>query len=336
MKNRRGDFQSTGELPDISEYIFPQNEFESGESYDDAFTPEYYPQSQYYAPPPKRKRRGLRVFTALLVLIVIAGAAFAAFMLLGKMPEAADDGSFTVLLAGTDNEGYRTDTLLLAGVKPKDGKISIMSIPRDTYVSDSGYYVPKINSAYGWVGGGEDGINELLECVEQLTGIYPDAYAMVDMAVFEAVVDKMGGVEFDVPQDMYYSDPYQDLVIDLKAGLQRLDGEQAVGLVRFRSGYAMADLRRVEVQRDFLRAAAKQWLTPSKLFKLPGVVTMVLEEMDTDLTKSNLLWLGRTLLGCDMNNIESCTLPGTPGDINGGSYYIPDLEKTANMCSMMF
>jgi len=334
LKNRRGDFQSTGELPDISQYIFEQNEFEDSEALEGE---QYYSEPQYTAQPPKRKkRRGLRVFTVLLVLVLIAAAAFAALMLLGKRPAGAADDCFTVLLAGTDSEGYRTDTLLLAGVKPSDGKISIMSIPRDTYISNSGYYVPKINSAYGWVGGGEEGIKELMECVQQLTGIYPDAYVMIDIAVFEAVVDKMGGVEFDVPQDMYYEDPYQDLVIDLKAGLQQLDGEEAMGLVRFRSGYAMADLRRVEVQRDFMRAAAKQWLVPSKLTKLPGVVTMVLDEMDTDLTKSNLLWLGRTLLGCDMNNIESCTLPGTPGDINGGSYYIPDAEKTANMCGMMF
>ena len=85
-------------------------------------------------------------------------------------------------------------------------------------------------------------------------------YAMVNFDVFARVVDLFGGVDFDVPVDMDYEDPYQDLYIHLKAGEQHLNGEEALQVMRFRSGYAMADLERVNVQRNFVQAAMDQWL----------------------------------------------------------------------------
>ena len=89
---------------------------------------------------------------------------------------------------------------------------------------------------------------------------------MIDLSCFIDLVDLFGGVEFNVPQDMFYDDPAQDLHIALNAGEQTLDGEQAMGLVRYRYGYTMADLDRVNVQRAFIQAAIEQKSIARRIF----------------------------------------------------------------------
>ena len=165
-------------------------------------------------------------------------------LLLAKQPKAEEtlgarrDGCSTILLAGTDKSGDRTDTVMLLSVDRSAKRLTLLSIPRDTKVNST--YTPhKINIAYGVNGKDQEGMEALMDYVTELVGFRPDGYVLIDLDVFVDLVDKMGGVKFDVPCDMDYSDPAQDLTIDLKAGMQRLNGEQAMGLVRFRSGYAM-------------------------------------------------------------------------------------------------
>lgn len=125
---------------------------------------------------------------------------------------------------GTDEGGYRTDTMMLFSVNRATGSMSLVSIPRDTLIYCE-YSVPKINSAYGWASGGEAGMEQLLMRVGEIIGFQPDGYVLVDLSVFEQLVDTMGGVTFNVPVDMHYSDPSQNLTIDLSAGEQHLSGE---------------------------------------------------------------------------------------------------------------
>ena len=219
---------------------------------------------------PKKKRRFLRsVLRLLLVLTLLFGVLIGALFLLAKQPKeegnlgARKDGCSTILLAGTDESGNRTDTLMLLNVNRKTSQISVMSIPRDTKVN-SKYTPKKINGAYGINGKGEEGMDALMDYVSECIGFRPDGYLLIDLDAFVELVDLMGGVEFDVPCDMYYNDPSQDLYIDLKAGKQKLNGEQAMGLVRFRSGYSRADLERVNVQRAFISAAMDQWISLKK------------------------------------------------------------------------
>ena len=233
-----------------------------------------------------------------------------------------------MLLAGTDADGTRTDTMVLLHVNGEDGAISLISLPRDTYVS-GGYSVPKLNSAYGAGGGGADGMEELLGQVQNLIGYRPDGYMLVELDGFRKIVNAIGGVEFDVPMDMHYSDPVQDLEIDLRAGRQRLDGEKAMELVRFRSGYAEADLARVRVQRDFLKAALQQTVSVKNVVKAPAVLSIVLANTTTDLDAANLAWLAKTALVCDKENVAMETLPGAPRMISGGSYYVVDAAAAA-------
>ena len=154
-----------------------------------------------------------------------------------------------------------------------------MSIPRDTYAP--AYYVPKINSAYGAVGGGEKGMEQLMEQVKNVVGFMPDGYALVNLSAFVEAVDLLGGLDFDVPMDMDYDDPDQNLFIHLKAGEQHLTGEQLMWVVRFRSGYANADIGRTEVQRAVMKTAMKQWLRPKTLAALPGLWRIYQENPQT-------------------------------------------------------
>ena len=285
--------------------------------------------------PEKPKRRhGLRIALALILLLALGAAAF--HFLIARAPQsetALSDrkkGCATILVAGTDEGGYRTDSMMLVNINRADKTIHLVSIPRDTLIFCE-YSVPKINSAYGWASGGEDGMQELLLRVSEIIGFEPDGYAVVDLRVFEQLVDLMGGITFDVPVDMHYSDPTQGLNIDLQAGTQRLNGEQAMQVARFRSGYATADLGRIEVQRALVSAALRQWVSPKGVLQLSKAVKLVLKHTNTNLTKSNLLWLAESFLLCGRSEIASTTLPGYAANFASGSYYVLDAGGVADV-----
>ena len=291
------------------------------------------------APPARRKKkRGffcilLRILAALLALLILAGIASVLF---AKMPETDQpigvrkDGVCTVLLCGTDEEGTRTDTMLLLYLDRNGRKVRLLSLPRDTMVNRDNP-VPKLNGAYGANGMGEKGMNVLMDYVKDLVGYRPDGYVLISLDCFEDLVDAMGGVVFDVPMDMSYNDPTQDLYIDLKAGTQKLSGKEAMWLVRFRSGYAMADLERVKVQRDFLSAAVSQRKSLTKLPRAPYAAVLLMKNTETDLSYRSLCWVVLTLARGSSGGTESDTLPGEPAWVNGGAYYVEDRAKAAEL-----
>ena len=156
-----------------------------------------------------------------------------------EQPKSLRDGIYNILICGTDDDGTRTDTIIIAHLDTTDHTVALLSIPRDTPVATGNGGIMKINSVYA--GGGADGMQRLSGRLRELLGFPVDGYVLVNLDAFKKTVDLVGGVEFDVPQDMDYEDASQDLYIHLKAGLQRLDGEKAMELVRFRK----ATLRRI-------------------------------------------------------------------------------------------
>lgn len=233
-------------------------------------------------------------------------------------PRSYRDGVYNVLLCGTDDDGLRTDTILIAHLDANDHSTALMSVPRDTLI-ESGGGLRKLNSIYN--GGGEAGMERLCATLHTLLGFPVDAYVLVDFDAFRQTVDLIGGVWFDVPQDMYYHDPAQELLIDLKAGYQCLNGEQSMGLVRYRKGYATQDIQRTRVQQDFLRAMAQQTLSIGNLGKLKELVQIILEHVQTDLSIGNILYFAQALMDCDLSETESHTIEGQGLTIQGGSYY---------------
>lgn len=301
------------------------------------------PQPAAYEEPetPKKKKHGFGKGLAkfLLVVLLIIALLTGVLFLVAKQPVDANcdlarkRGNSTILLAGTDASGDRTDTIMLLNVDRKAGKLSLMSIPRDTKVNST--YTPhKINAAYGVNGSGEQGMDALMEYVSECIGFRPDGYMLIDLNVFVELVDLMGGVRFDVPCDMYYNDPTQDLYINLQAGEQKLNGEQAMGVVRFRSGYAMADLERVNVQRDFLSAALHQWVSVKNLWKLPKALSLLLDHTLTDLSTANLLWMAESVVLCGTGDMMMTTIPhGLNGD---GEYVLIDAQETLDLVNESF
>lgn len=245
-----------------------------------------------------------------------------------------DSNRINILLVGL--EGPRSDTIMLASFDRKTKEANIISIPRDTYYKREGYYeysdVQKINAVYGME---KEGIHALVKAVEELTGIPIDNYATVDYAAVKAAVDVIGGVEFDVPFHMRYTDPYDEppLDIDVSGGKQLIKGEKALQLLRFRTGnpgypsYPDGDVGRVKTQQEFVKAAIKKSLS----LRLPSVISAVYPHVKTDLTLTDILGLGKDAIGFSTESLETGILPGAPKYLGKYSFYIPNGEEITKL-----
>ena len=211
---------------------------------------------------------------------------------------------YTILISGSDDGNGNSDTNILLAVDAENGSIYGVSIPRDTKAVWDGKS-HKINAAFG-----SGGVEKLAEVIGDQLGIPVDYTVSVDLQGFVALVDAIGGVDFDVPVDMNYEDPYQDLYIHFNAGMQHLTGEEALKVVRCRSVYASQDIGRMETQQKFLKAVAQQTLTLSNLDKIDEFVKIFQQYVDTDLTLGNLAWLGKEAISMGAENISFSTLPG--------------------------
>jgi LCP family protein required for cell wall assembly len=220
------------------------------------------------------------------------------------------DNFFTLLIAGTDSDGSRTDTILLTAMDTAAGTVSIMSIPRDTRAYMANGNVHKINAAHN------KGIDRMLTEIAATVGFIPVRYCIIDYNVFKTVVNALGGVTVDVPQDMDYSDPTQNLEIHLKAGEQLLDGERALWFMRYRSGYRDADLGRIRAQQTLLKSLAKKAMGLQSLKLLPKLPA-ILSEVETDLTAGEMIWLAIKVLSFSAENV---TMEILPGEVVGADY----------------
>lgn len=236
-----------------------------------------------------------------------------------EVPASCREGVYNVLICGTDGDGIRTDTIIIAHLDINTGETALLSIPRDTIVPKADGGLMKINSVYN--GGKEAGMERLETRLAAMVGFEMDGYVLVDLEAFQKTVELVGGVWFDVPQDMYYSDPSQDLHIDLKQGYQLLDGKAAMGLVRYRKGYASQDIQRTQVQQDFLKALAKQCVKIGNLTKLQEFAEIFTTYVTTDMTVGNLLYYAQELMQCDLDQMQSYTAQGEGMTIGGVSYY---------------
>ena len=196
-------------------------------------------------------------------------------------PLVRRDQVYTCLIFGMDDGYGNTDTIMVATFDVPGKKIGLMSSPRDTVVSmDHSAAFNKINAAHA-----RGGTQQLRDEVAELLGIPIDYYVKVRLSAFERLVDLVGGVYFDVPTDMHYFDPDQDLLIDLTAGPQTLNGEQAMQLVRFRqdnTGAGYGDTGRAHTQQEFLKAMLAQVLSGASLGDVPGLVDIVRNYVEID------------------------------------------------------
>lgn len=269
-------------------------------------------------------------------------------ILLDSLDKQSDGvGMVNILLLGVDEGGMRSDTIMLASLNGRTGKLSVLSIPRDTRVRVGNYY-QKINAAIG-IGAQEVKKGNLKEPeeltvqkVKLLTGMPIHYFMSIDFDGFKEVIDALGGVEFEVPFRMKYDDPVQNLHIDLSPGLQVLNGEAAHDFVRFRKGnagypgYAMGDLGRIEAQQAFIKALIQQKVNAKYLLKADELFEVVVRNVRTNYTAKDLLRHLSAISKVDSELMTMYQLPGAAQTIGGVSYFLCDERATQELVDTVF
>lgn len=291
----------------------------------------------------------LSVFSGVLSAKTFLGIYFGEEINIASLDKSESDsvGIVNILLLGVDEGGLRSDTIMLASLNGKTKKVNVLSIPRDTRVAfGSNYY--KINAA---IGIGEQEVRKgklsepeemTIQKVKALTGMPIHYFMTVDFDAFIEVIDILGGVDFEVPFDMVYNDPFQDLHINLKAGMQHLDGQQAHDFVRFRKGdpghkgYATGDLGRIEAQQAFMRALAEQKLKPQYLLKATELFSAIRKNVRTNYSAKDLIKHIGILKDLGGDDFTMHQLPGYTQTIGGQSYVICDDAATTDLINEVF
>ena len=310
----------------------------------------------------KKKKGGKAkiILLIILLIILICGGLFAykvhknggglqgmAATLLGHDEETVNKlpKMYCLILGKSEN---LTDTIMLASYDPKTQEAALLSIPRDTFVGTSESNASpsdKINAIYNMYTNKQKGLEKLLEKVRKLTDIDVRYYVMVDTKALRALVDEIGGVTFDVPIDMKYDDNRQNLHINLKAGVQKLNGDKAEQVVRFRhnnngttypSSYGVQDIGRMKTQRAFLTALAKQTLVPANITKIPEFLDIAKQYVETNIDLNTIKDYVPYAVNFNTDNLKTDKLPGAAQYINGWSFYKADKTKTAELIKELF
>lgn len=310
----------------------------------------------------KKKSGILKKILLILIILLIALAGFIAYRtqkngggvqgllstLVGHTEETLKNlEPIQVLLMGvsSDNGLKLTDTIIVGTYNPQKQTASLLSIPRDTFVGKNiktGNSTEKINALY------QKSPEKTLEAVNKVTGLDIQYYMVIDNQALIELVDVIGGVEFYVPRDMKYDDPTQDLHINLKEGLQVLDGAKAEQLLRYRHGNngetyseedgGSNDLGRMNTQRNFIIETAKQTIQAKNILKIGEIVDLVYEYVETNLSISVIKDYIPYAVNLDTSTIQSAVLPG----VSVGPPQVPlwffqvDEDETAALIEQLY
>lgn len=302
----------------------------------------------------KRKKHGkakkvlLIVLAVIVVLCVAVGAATALYMnsisdsmkmdskqqseLDTVLSESTAQEPYYVLLLGSDarenDTASRSDTIILARIDANVGKATLVSIPRDTKVEIEGHGTQKINAAYAF--GGPAGA---VEAVEKMSGVEISHYAEIHFDELEKAVDQLGGIWVDIPESNDQTGA-SNTGVELNAGMQRLNGEQALAFARERYGYNEGDFQRAENQRIIVQAIADTILSLPPT-ELPGAVQSLANCISTDYSLDELVTLAQTFQSAEHYYFYSAMVPSTTKTIDGVSYTITLEDEWADMMQMV-
>jgi LCP family protein required for cell wall assembly len=231
---------------------------------------------------------------------------------------------------------------MLIGLDPASRTMSVMSIPRDSRVNIPGHGYDKINATTNPDYFSDGGIPLLEKTVEaMIPGIKINYYAKADFAGFEKVIDALGGVTINVEKAMYYK--AVDTLINLKPGIQHMDGKTALEYARFRHD-AIGDfgsqngeeLGRVVRQKALLKAIVAQTTSLRNVWKLPPVISAVEKAVVTDLLPNDMLRIALAFKNTTDKEVTTVPFPGVPGTVGGTSYVIPDLDALQSKIAPLF
>ncbi len=247
-------------------------------------------------------------------------------------------GKMNLLLLGVDEGGARSDTIMVVSVDNINNKIKLLSIPRDTKITLSNGQVIKMNACIGFKRREEF----VVETIKMITKMPIHYYCEVNFDGFKEIIDVLDGVDYNVPFDMDYDDPVQDLHIHLKAGMQHLDGQAAHDFVRFRHNnkgadvyapgdYYKGDIGRIGAQQAFLSELFRQKMQPQYILKAPELLDAAYKYVRTNFTITTALEFLSMLKSTDSTELETFILPGTDRYENRISYYIYSPSETKKL-----
>ena len=305
-----------------------------------------------------------KIFLFILLILLISGGVFAYKVhrngggLSGMLATVVGHDEETrksleelqVLLMGvsTDQEGVAlTDTIIVASYNPNTQKAALLSIPRDSFTGTNtkrAVASDKINAIYNIT----RDPTKTLEAVNKLTGLDLQYYAIVQTEALIELVDAIGPIEYNVPIDMNYDDPTQDLHIHFEEGLQEIDGESAEELLRFRKNndgtsfpeeYGDNDIGRMRNQREFITAVVEQTVKLENITKLGTIIDIASRNLITNLDIKILKDYLPYAVEFSTENLQTASLPGTVPDLsqtNNVSIYVVDKEETALLVKQLF
>ncbi len=261
-----------------------------------------------------------------------------------EIDKIAKDNHYNFLVVGKDRAYFNTDVIMLASFDTDTGAVSLMQIPRDTYIElvDDTRRVKKANSLLAhfynesWSGNYKkdlvSGLEKLKSTLSEVFGVPIDYYVMLDLNGFVNIVDAIGGVDMYVPTDMKYNDPEQGLYINLKKGQQNLNGNEAEQFIRFRKGYVNADLGRVDAQKLFMRAFIEKIQKKFNVNTIVSVAEQLTKYVTTDLEMNDIMFFAKKALSVDTEKVVMSTIPG---DL-AGAYYVASRSGTYDAVNTYF
>ncbi len=299
---------------------------------------------------PVKKRKKAKISTVLKWLVSLAAIFIVGvFLLLGfgfvdesdlLSPIDRESGKINALLLGVDEDGLRTDTIMVASFDLDTAELNLMSIPRDTrvYVTNRNM-TRKINEVHAITTDANDGTIVgpigMAEAVSQLTGIPINYYVEFSFDAAENVLNTLGKITYDVPdvegggRGMNYEDPAQDLYIHLKPGVQELNGEQILQLMRYRKGDS--DHARSERQQNVIKAIVEQKLGFSLITKLPKLFSQIKSDLSTNISATDVTRYAGYFIKLSTDKIHTYQLPGEDKHVGGRWYYICDFDETEKL-----
>jgi len=267
----------------------------------------------------------IAVFLAAFAIGSLAGAPIKKMFSDSILEMSAKGKTINILFMGIDDRenknNSRSDTMIVVSIDPKNQKMVMVSVPRDTRIKDGLGRSEKINSI-NYTKGPE----AACKVVSDLLGVPVNYYVITNFAGFGKIVDILGGVDLDVETNMVHWDVSYS--INLKKGYQHLNGDQALQYVRYRGG-PTADIGRTQRQQKFIKALAKQMFQAKTVLTLPELIPEIAKNVETNIPSSDMFHLAKLAKSVDTSTINAQTLPGYPytDPGSGASYWEPDREK---------
>ena len=247
------------------------------------------------------------------------------------------DNPISILLIGVEDYSSggkvgRTDTLIVATLNPKTKQMTLLSIPRDSWVPVASEHneMDKINAAYAYgEANGYGGTEAVIDTVENFLHIPIDYYVKVGFKGFVDAVDEIGGVDVNVPFTFWEKDFYDnDKHITFTKGPMHLNGQQALAYVRMRKRDPRGDFGRNDRQRQVIDAAIEKAKSAGTLFKIDELSNIIGENVETNLTLKEMYDLERSYSSVVVDNqtfnLDNAKGHGQDGSNAKGYIYIPD------------